>query len=51
MPDISEDEDDNRITIYKKEIEELKNQLLSAHREIEILSLENSKLKQSNDDL
>lgn len=51
MPVMSEDEEDKQIDILKTEIENLKSQLKSAHQEIEILSVENSSLKQTNADL
>lgn len=51
MPDISDDEEEHKIKTLNDEIQMLKSQLNSAHKEIEILTLENSKLKQTNEDL
>lgn len=51
MPEMSEDDENNQIKILQDKIDDLTSQLNSAHREIEILSLENSSLKQSNEDL
>lgn len=50
MPDISDDEDD-QVKKLRDEIKDLKIQLSCAQKEIELLSLENSKLKQTNTDL
>ncbi|KAJ8719337.1 hypothetical protein PYW08_011512 [Mythimna loreyi] len=51
MPEMSEDEENSQIKKLQDKIDELTSQLNSAHKEIEILSLENSSLKQSNEDL
>ncbi|KAL4719864.1 hypothetical protein ACJJTC_004945 [Scirpophaga incertulas] len=51
MPDISEDGDTEQLGILREQIEKLTTDLNSAHREIELLSLENNKLKKSNEDL
>lgn len=51
MPDLSEDDDDSEIKTLTNEIEKLTIQLNGAHKEIEILSLENNNLKQTNDEL
>lgn len=51
MPDISDDEDNDEVRRLKDEIKKYEAQLNSAHREIEILTLENNQLKLSNEDL
>uniref|UniRef100_A0A2A4JDI9 Uncharacterized protein n=1 Tax=Heliothis virescens TaxID=7102 RepID=A0A2A4JDI9_HELVI len=47
MPELSEDEDESEVCSLKKEIEMLRTKLQSANNEINMLSLENSKLKKS----
>lgn len=49
LPDISEDED--YVKTLKDEIQNLESQLNSAHKEIELLTIENSKLKHLNENL
>lgn len=51
MPEMSEDEENSQVKRLQDKIDELTSQLNSAHKEIEILSLENSSLKQNNEDL
>lgn len=51
MPELSEDEEDIQLIAYKDEIKKLQSQLQSAHNEIELLSLQNSDLKQINNEL
>lgn len=51
MPDMSDDEEECQITILKAEIEKLNSQLKNAHKEIETLKLENTNLKQCNEEL
>lgn len=51
LPDMSENEDVETLNILKNEIERLKSELQSAHKEIDELSLENGNLKQSNAEL
>lgn len=50
LPDISEDEDAPLLQKLKDEIAKLTSQLTSAHKEIEVLSLENSNLKKLNEE-
>ncbi|KAJ8709634.1 hypothetical protein PYW08_009638 [Mythimna loreyi] len=47
MPNISDDEENDKVQNLQREIEELKSQLLAAHDEITNLSIENSELKQN----
>lgn len=51
MPDISVDEDYDQVRELKEEIQKLVSQLDSAHKEIDILNLEISKLRFTNEDL
>lgn len=51
MPDMSEDEDEDKVMLLREEIKNLVKQLESAHKEIELLSVENSTLKLENDNL
>lgn len=50
MPDMSDDEDVPQLKVLKDEIARLTSQLNSAHKEIEVLSLENSNLKKINEE-
>lgn len=51
MPDLSVEEDCDQVRALKEEIQKLVSQLDSAHKEIDILNLENSKLRCTNEDL
>lgn len=51
MPNISDDEENDKVQDLLREIGELKSQLLAAHEEINNLSLENSELKQTINNL
>lgn len=50
MPDLS-DHDDEQVKILNDKLLDLEAQLQSAHREIELLSTENCKLRQTNEEL
>lgn len=51
LPEMSEDEDEKEINILKNEVKNLKSQLESAHKEIDLLSSEIITLQQTNTEL
>lgn len=51
MPEMSDDDEGDQVKLLREEIQNLTKQLESAHKEIELLSVENSTLKSDNDKL